>query len=177
MSSKVSILLIAVAGLGLVSSSVTAQAADNAPSSNALPSPTTTTKEQFEALGPNDMIEVNGQRMTKQQFWTQVEGAEAVVIKRILATRAQAKAQFEAKRKAFLDAQQVKLDDAKKNAQAAAKPLLNQATAGRPANFDATVAQGEALLDNAAATHNEGPEIEQQAAALMKILAPNTPAR
>lgn len=170
MSSKVSILLLALAVLAPLA--VAAQAEDK-PSSTALPSSSTITKEQFEALGPNDMIEVNGQRMTKQQFLTQVESAAAATIKKIQDARAQAKTRFEAKRKAFLDGEQAKLNDANAKAQAAAKPLLDQATAGRPTNFDASVAQAQALLKRAAtASPSDTAEIESQASALLKIIDP-----
>jgi hypothetical protein len=168
MSPKVSIVLLAAAVL--VPSAVAAQAQANG---NALPSPGTITKEQFEALRPNDMIEVNSQRMTKQQFQMQVESAAAATIKKIQDARAQAKTRFEAKRKAFLDGEQTKLNDASTKAQDAAKPLVDQATAGRPANFDASVAQAVALLKRAAtASPSDAPEIESQASALLKIIDP-----
>ncbi len=169
MSSKISILLLALA---VLAPSAIAQAEDK-PSSTAPPSPSTITKEQFETLGPNDIIEVNGQRMTKQQFLTQVETAAAAALKKGQDAQAQAKTRFEAKRKAFLDGEQAKLNDAKAKAQAAAKPLLDQATARRPANYDASVAQAIALLKRAAtASPSDASEIESQASALLKIIDP-----
>jgi hypothetical protein len=169
MSSRASILLLAVA---VLAPSAIAQAKDK-PSSAALPSPSTITTEQFEALGPNDMIEVNGQRMAKQQFLTRVETAAVATQNKVPDAQAQAQARFEARRKAFLDDQQAKLNDAKGKAQAAAKPLLDQATAGRPANYDASVAQATALLKRAAsASPSDAAEIESQAGALLKIIDP-----
>jgi hypothetical protein len=169
MSPRASILLLA---LVVLAPSAIAQAEDK-PNSTALPSPSTITKEQFEALGPNDIIEVNGQRMTKQQFLTQVETAAAAALKKAQDAQAQAKTRFEAKRKAFLDSEQAKLNDAKAKAQAAAKPLLDRAIAGRPANFDASVAKAQALLKRAAtAPPSDAAEIESQASALLKILDP-----
>jgi hypothetical protein len=172
MRAKVLIILLALAAI--LPSPVAAQQRDQ-PIGRTPPWPSTiVTKDQFEALGPDAMIEANGQRLTKQLFLQQNAAAAAAMAKRIPELKAEAKARFEARRKACLDAQQAKLDDARKKTLALANLFLDQAKAGRPANYDDLFQQGIALLHRAEANPppSEAAEIEKQERELLKVLDP-----
>jgi hypothetical protein len=166
---KVAVLLPAAAVIGLLAE---AKAEDGASGSSALPI-NNMTKEQFEALSPNATIVVRGESLTKQEFLARNSSAADAMNKKAEDARAQAKARFEAKRKAFLDGEQAKLDDANKQVETAAKKLLDQATAGRPPDYDSRIQQGAVLLERAkTARPDEAAEIESQASDLLKVLDP-----
>jgi hypothetical protein len=166
MSRKLPILLLAAAFVGLVA---TAQAEDTG--NSALP--TSNLKEQFEALSLDAAIVVRGEKLTKREFLTRNTNAAAAMKKKIEDAQAQAKAQFEAKRKALLDSEQAKLDDANKKARAAAKKLLAEATAGHTPDYSARIQQATALLERAkTAQPEEAAQIESQAKELLKIIDP-----
>jgi hypothetical protein len=143
------------------------------------PWPTTiVTKEQFEQLSPDAMIDVNGQRLTKRLFLQQNAAATDRVTKRITELQAEAQARFEARRKAFLDAEQAKLDESQKKTMAVAKVLFDQLKARRPANYDDLVKQGIALRQRAQANpppnEADAADIEKQGRELLKALDPES---
>lgn len=164
----------AASGAPIAAAPVTTAPAPGTAAPGAVGSTTALTKEQFEALAPNGMIVVNGQTMTKQQFLAQVASGTAEMSKKLQEAQAQAKAAFASRRKAFLDDRQSKLDAANKQAMASAASLLAQATAGRPANFDDSVTQANALLRRAeTASPSEAAYIENQSRTLLQTLDPD----
>jgi hypothetical protein len=167
--SKVLILLLAVA---VVAPADIAQAEDKS-IVNPAPSMSTMTKEQFEALSPNATIEFNGQIMKKQEFVARNVSAATALKRKIEDARKETKTRFEAKRKAFLDGEQAKLDYANKQVWAAARKLQAQATAGRSGDLDARIQQAIALLERGkTAPASDAAQIESQERELLKVLDP-----
>jgi hypothetical protein len=74
-------------------------------------------RQQFEALAPDVTIEVNGAQVTKREFMARRNQA-------IEEAKARAKTKFEARRKAFLDGERAKLEEANKKVRAEIDRLI-----------------------------------------------------
>jgi hypothetical protein len=95
-----------------------ASAEDKAGSASSVVSITGMTRQTFEALAPDAMIEVYGERMTKREFIVHQQNAIKERAQRLEESRARATTKFEANRKAFLDREKAKLEEDNKRVQA-----------------------------------------------------------
>ena len=126
------------------------------------------TREQFQALPPEAMIEVNGERITKSAFQERNLKAVEDAAKRLPELRARARAQSDARRKAFLDKRAAELSEANKKAEAEVAKLVAADAAAHGPNWAARKKQAAGLLDQAAkATPTERSELEKRAADLL----------
>src|SRR5215469_10732595 len=96
---------------------------DKASSSSAIPG-SALTREQFETLSPDAVIEIDGERISKREFIERRTKALEQAINKMREMRAKSEAEFEARRKAFLDAEQAKLGEANEKVQAEAERLV-----------------------------------------------------
>jgi hypothetical protein len=130
------------------------------------------TPQQFGALPPTAVIEVDGKRITKEAFQTRREAALNRAFDSMKAQRSRAAAEFAAARKSFLDGEKTKLDEANKKVQAELDRLRSADAAQHGPNWDARREQAAALLKQAAAADPvEQSRLEKQAA---DLLAPGT---
>jgi hypothetical protein len=72
------------------------------------------TREQFQALAPDAVIEINGERITKGAFQARNVKAAEEAVKQLQDIRARALAAFEARRKALLDQRAAALAESNK---------------------------------------------------------------
>ena len=108
------------------------------------------TPQQFEALPPTAGIEVGGQRISKAEFLIQRETALKKAFDDMKAGRSRAAAEFSAQRKAFLDSEKAKLDEANKKVLAEVDRLRSADAALHGPNWDGRREQAAALLKEAA---------------------------
>jgi len=78
-----------------------ASAEDKASPSSVVPG-SALTRDQFKALSPDAMIEVDGERMTKREFFERRTKALEKALSNLQEIRAKAEAELEARREAFL---------------------------------------------------------------------------
>jgi hypothetical protein len=103
---------------------VVASAQDKAVSPSLAVSITGMTLETFEALAPDAMLEVKGERITKSEFIERRQSAIKETIRKIQERQAGTETEFQAHRKAFLDSQAAKLKEANAKAQTEADRLI-----------------------------------------------------
>jgi hypothetical protein len=122
------------------------------------------TMEQFMALQPEAVIDFNGTRMTKRDYLLERARALEQGAKQIQARRAHADQRFEARRKAFLDAQRAKLEEYNKKVQAEVDRLVAADVAKHGSNWQARRKQAVQILDEAAKVAPEQrSELEKRA--------------
>jgi len=126
-----------------------AGAEDKASSSSAIPA-SALTRDQFKALSPDAVIEIDGERMTKREFIERRTKALEQAIKNMQEVRAKADAEIEARRKAFLDAQKAKLEEGNKKVEAEIARLVAADAAAHGANWEARKKEAATLLNEAA---------------------------
>ncbi len=126
------------------------------------------TREQFEALAPDAVIEINGERITKGEFQTRGRKAVEEAAKRLPELQARARAESEARRKALLDKRATALAEANKKVEAEAAKLTAADAAKHGPNWEARKKQAADLFEKAAkATPTERSELLKQAADLL----------
>jgi hypothetical protein len=151
----------------LICGIATAADTEERPSSSLLPA-NTLTREQFKALSPDAVIESDGERMTKREFIERRTKALERAINEMHGARAKTEAEFEAKRKAFLDSERAKLEEANKKVQDEIARLVAADAAAHGANWEARKRQAADLLQQAKrATSMERSALEKQAADLL----------
>jgi hypothetical protein len=101
-----------------------ASAEDKAGSTSSAVSITGMTRQTFEALAPEALIEVYGERMTKREFIVHHQSAIKERAQRLEESRARARTEFEANRKAFLDREKATLEEDNKKVQAEVARLV-----------------------------------------------------
>jgi hypothetical protein len=126
------------------------------------------TKDQFMALPPEAVIDFGGKRMTKRAFLIERARALEQANKTLQDTRAHAKQEFAARRKAFLAAEQAQLKAANLKVQAEINGLLAADAAAHGPNWEARKKQAAALLKQAAsAQFLRRQQLEKRAAELL----------
>lgn len=126
------------------------------------------TGEQFKALSPDAVIEIDGERMTKREFIERRTKALEQAIDKVKEIRTEAETQFEARRKAFLDAEQAKLEQANKKIENEVAQLVAADDAAHGPNWEARKKQALDILQRARrATPLERSALEKQAADLL----------
>lgn len=171
MRSNAVIALVALLGCG---HAALALAEDQPKGPSAPDSVAALTPQQFEALPPTAVIEVDGRRITKEAFLSRREAALNRAFDKMKAQRGRAAAEFAAARKAFLDGEKATLDEANRKVFAEVERLRSADADQHGPNWDARRAQAAALLrQSAAADPVEQSQLEKQAA---DLLAP-APAR
>jgi hypothetical protein len=126
------------------------------------------TGDQFKALSPDAVIEIDGKRMTKRDFIESRTKALEQAIQKMKAMRAAAANEFETRHKAFLDAEQAKLKAANKKVDDEVARLVAADAAAHGLNWEARKKQAADLLQQAkSATPTERSTLEKQAADLL----------
>jgi len=123
------------------------------------------TKEQFQALPPEAMIDFKGERMTKANFLKKGSVQAEQFQKRLEELKAKAKEQAEARRTAFLQEEQAKLAEANQKVQAEIDRLVAADNASHGADWQERKKQAAKLLE-------EAKELERKAD---DLLAPASP--
>ncbi len=164
--------VVSVTAALLCSSLVAANAQDKIANEASAISAKELTREQFQALAPDAVIEINGERITKSAFQERnAEGLEEAA-KQLQDIRAQSLAAFEARRKALLDKQAAVLAEANKKVETEVAKLVAADAAHHGPNWEARKKQAADLLDQAAkAAPAERSALEKRAA---DLLAPST---
>ena len=134
---------------------------------------TTPTPQQFEALPPDAVLEINGERIIKRGFLARHQRAYDAAMKKVQEARARAEAEFAARRKAFLDAQEAKLEENNQRVQAEIDRLVEADNAIHGPDWQARKRQAADLLQQAskASSPREREELEKRAADL--VLTPS----
>ncbi len=126
------------------------------------------TREQFQALAPDAVIEINGERITKSAFQERNAKALEETAKQLPEIRAQSLAAFEARRKALLDKRAALLAEANKKVEAEVAKLTAADAAKHGPNWEARKKQAADLFEKATkATPTERSELLKQAADLL----------
>jgi hypothetical protein len=150
----------------------TAGAEDKAGSSSVFPA-SALTREEFKALSPDAMIEIDGERITKREFILRRTKALERAIKNMQELRAKAEAEFEARRKAFLDDEKAKLEEGNKKVEAEIARLVAADAATRGPNWEARKKQAAALLKEAeSAPPDQRSQMEKKASDLLSSTSP-----
>ncbi len=123
------------------------------------------TKEQFMALPPETVINFKGERMTKADFLKRRLVQSEQAQKRVEEMKAKAQKEAEARRAAFLQEEQSKLEGANKKVQAEIDRLVAANNASHGADWQERKRQAAKLLD-------EASKLEQKAD---ELLAPANP--
>jgi hypothetical protein len=130
----------------------------------------TLTREKFEALAPDALIELsNGERITKRDFLAQTTKALEEVPKKLQENRLRAQAEFAQRRKKFLDDQDAALAEANKKVEAEVNRLVAADNAAHGSDWATRKKQAAELLDKAKKTllPSEQLQLEKQAADLL----------
>jgi hypothetical protein len=128
----------------------------------------TLTREQFKALSPDAVIEIGGERISKREFIERRTKAVEQAISEMQEERVKAETEFEAKRKAFLDAERAKLEEANKKVEAEVARLVAADAAAHGPNWEARKKQAADILEQAKrATPTRRSALEKQAADLL----------
>ena len=160
-------LIVAVAA-GLASTAPVIAIAEEKPTAPAAVSAKDLTREQFQALPPKAVIEINGESITKSAFQARNIKAVEEAAKRLPELRARARAQSDARRKVFLDKRAAELAEANKKAEAEIARLVAADAAAHGPNWAARKKQAADLLEQAAkASPLERSELEKQADELL----------
>jgi hypothetical protein len=126
------------------------------------------TREQFQALAPDAVIEINGERITKGAFQARNVKAAEEAVKQLQDIRARALAAFEARRKALLDQRAAALAESNKKVEAEITKLVDADAAKHGPDWEARKKQAADLFEKAAeATPTERSELLKQAADLL----------
>jgi hypothetical protein len=126
------------------------------------------TREQFQALPPDAVIDINGERITKTAFQARNVKAVEEAAKQLQNLRSRARAAFEAGRKAILDKRAAALADANKKVEAEIAKLVAADAATHGPNWEARKKQAADLFDKAAkATPTETSALYKQGADLL----------
>lgn len=156
-------LIVAVAA-GLASTAPVIAIAEEKPTAPAAASAKDLTHEQFQALPPDAVIEINGENITKSAFHARNVKAVEEAAKRLPELRARTRAQSDARRKAFLDKRAAELAEANKKVEAEVAKLVAADAAKHGPNWEARKKQAADLLERAAkASPLERSELEKQA--------------
>jgi hypothetical protein len=130
---------------------------------------TTMTPQQFEALPPDAVLEINGKRVTKRELTTRKQQAYDAAMKKMQEARARAEAEFAAHRKALLDAQEANLKENNQKIQAEIDRLVAVDNAAHGSDWQARKKQAADLLQQAAkaSSPQEREQLEKRAADLV----------
>jgi hypothetical protein len=127
------------------------------------------TPQQFEALPPDAMLEINGRQVTKREFLARHQQAYDAAMEKVQEARARNEAEFAAHRKAFLDAQEAKLKENNQKVQAEIDRLIAADNAAHGPDWQARKKQAADLLGQAAKAPSleEREQLEKRAAGLV----------
>jgi hypothetical protein len=126
------------------------------------------TPEQFKALAPDAVIEINGERITKSAFEARNAKALEEAAKNMQDLRARSLAEFEARRKVLIDKQKAAQAEANQKFEAEVNRLVAADTAAHGPNWEARKKQAAELLHRAeSAAPIERSTLEKQAADLL----------
>jgi colicin import membrane protein len=126
------------------------------------------TPEQFKALAPDAVIEINGERITKSAFQARNTKAIEEAAKKVQDRRARLQAEFEARRKALIEKQKAAQAEANKKFEAEVNRLVAADAAAHGPNWEARKKQAAELFHRAeSAQPIERSALEKQAADLL----------
>jgi hypothetical protein len=125
------------------------------------------TPQQFEALPPTAVIEIDGRRITKEMFLSRREAALDRTFNKMKAQRGRAASEFALARKA-MDGEKATLDEANRKVLAEVERLRSGDAERHGPNWDARREQAASLLKQAASADPlEQSRLEKQAADLL----------
>jgi hypothetical protein len=130
----------------------------------------TLTREKFDALPPDALIELsNGERITKQDFVARTTKALEEATKILQEKQSRAGAEFEQRRKKFYDDQNAALAEANKKVEEEVNRLVAADNAAHGPNWATRKKQAAELLHQAKKTllPSEQLQLEKQAADLL----------
>jgi hypothetical protein len=132
------------------------------------------TPQQFEALPPDAVLEINGKRITKRELLARKQQAYDAAMKKVQEAKARAEAGFAAHRKVFFDAQEAKLKENNQKVQAEIDRLVAADNAAHGPDWQARKKQAAELLQQAAkaSSPREREQLEKRAADLVLTSAP-----
>ena len=126
------------------------------------------TREQFQALAPDAVIEINGERITKRDFQARNVKAVEESAEQLRDLRARSLAEFEARRKAVTDKRKAALAEANKKVEDEIHRLVAADAAMYGPNWEVRKKQAAELLHQAeGAAPTERSALEKQAADLL----------
>lgn len=156
-----------VLGLAAAASAEDKAGSSSAVSANAL------TREQFNSLPPDTVITIDGARVTKRAFIESRTKAAEQAINKMHNARAKIEASFAAQRKAFLDGETAKLEEANRTVEAEIARLVAADAAAHGPNWEARKNEAAALLKEAAtAPPDRRSQLEKKAS---DMLSPTSP--
>ena len=142
--------------------------AQPAPAAGTVVSAKELTREQFQALSPDALIDFGNQRITKSEFLDRNMKAAEEAAKRLTELKRRSLADFEARRKEVLDRDNAALAEGNRKVQAEIARLVAADAAAHGPNWEARRKQAADLLDQAArATPTERSALEKKAADLI----------
>jgi hypothetical protein len=149
-----------------------AGAEEKASSSSVVPA-SALTREQFKALAPDAMIEIDGERISKREFIERRVKALEKSANQAREMKAKAEAELEARCMAFLDAEKAKLEEANKKVEAEIARLVAADAAAHGPNWEAHKKQAAALLKEAeTAPPDQRSQLEKKASDLLSSVSP-----
>lgn len=119
----------------------------------------TMTREQFEALSPDAMIDFNGPKMTKREFAARQQKAAEDAARMIVEMREHNKDQFEAFVRRKLDFDKARLAEANKRVQAEVERLRSADAAARRPDWEARKKKAFELLGQAFKLQQEAADL------------------
>jgi hypothetical protein len=160
-------LIVAVAA-GLASTAPIVAIAEEKPTAPAAVSAKDLTREQFQALPADAVIEINGESITKSAFQARNIKAVEEAAKRLPELRARERTESNARRNVLLDKRAAELAEANKKAEAEVAKLVAADAAKHGPNWEARKKQAADLFERAAkATPTERSDLLKQAADLL----------
>jgi hypothetical protein len=132
------------------------------------------TPQQFDAMPPDAVLDINGKPVTKRELLARKQQTYDATMKRAQVARERAEAEFAAHRKAVLDAQEAKLKENNQQVQAEIGRLVAADNAAHGPDWQARRKRAADLLQQAAkaSSPQERERLETRAADLVL-----TPAR
>jgi hypothetical protein len=126
------------------------------------------TREQFVALPPDAVIEVDGGQMTKREFIERRTKAVEQARRDAHEARTKAEAEIEARRKEFLAAEKAKLEEANKKVDTEIARLVGVDSAAHGPNWGARKTEATALLKEAeTGPPDQRSQLEKKASELL----------
>jgi hypothetical protein len=160
-------LIVAVAA-GLSSTAPVVAIAEEKPTAPAAVSAKDLTREQFQALPADAVIEINGESITKSAFQARNIKAVEEAAKRLPELRARERTESKARLNVLLDKRAAELAEANKKAEAEVAKLVAADAAKHGPNWEARKKQAADLFERAAkATPTERSDLLKQAADLL----------
>jgi hypothetical protein len=129
------------------------------------------TKEQFEAMPPDTVLQIGTRRITKREWLAERKAAFERAMKAYKLNIQKLQAEFQAKRRAFKEQQRAELDAANRKIAPEVERLRKIADEARGPNFQARLKEANELLEKKkTATEAEMSELNARARKLLESM-------